>query len=83
MSTGAAGPTGRLQRSLIIVGVNAVALGLALAATAAIVALYDKPVGDALRALYEGSLGSAFAIGTTLNKAISVVKPGRPGPAAS
>lgn len=69
MSVGAAGANGRLQRSLIIVGVNAVALGLALAATAAIVALYDKPVGDALRALYEGSLGSAFAIGTTLNKA--------------
>lgn len=58
-----------LRRIGLIVTVNAIALGLALAATTVIVFLYDKPVGQAMKALYEGSLGGSFAIGTTLNKA--------------
>ncbi len=57
------------RRVGLIVTVNAVALALALAATTLIVFLYDKPVGEAMKALYQGSLGDSFAIGTTLNKA--------------
>lgn len=58
---------------MVVTAANALALAIGLAATAAIVAIQGKPVSKALSALFEGSLGSAFAIGNTLNKAAALL----------
>lgn len=52
---------------------NAVALGLALAATALLVASQGRSVTVALGALWDGSVGTSFAIGNTLNKAAALL----------
>jgi simple sugar transport system permease protein len=58
---------------LVIVIANVVALAIGLAVTAVIVWWQGKPVGEALQALWDGSFGSAFAVGNTLNKAAALL----------
>jgi general nucleoside transport system permease protein len=51
----------------LTISTSGIFFGFAVAAI--IIALQGKPVGASLSALFEGSFGSSFAIGNTLNKA--------------
>lgn len=58
------------QRTLSV-SLLGIAIGFGLAAL--IIAIQGKPIGASIRALVEGSLGSSFAIGNTLNKAAALL----------
>jgi general nucleoside transport system permease protein len=49
------------------ISLGGILIGFIVAAI--IIALQGKPIGSSMRALFEGSFGSSFAIGNTLNKA--------------
>lgn len=74
-AAGVEGPRvlGMPRRLLTMVAANGAALGLALGATAVLVAVHGRPVTVALGALWDGSVGTSFAIGNTLNKAAALL----------
>lgn len=57
----------------VVLLANAVALVVGLAVASLIVALYGKPVGEALGALWDGAFGGPFPLGNTLNKSAALL----------
>ena len=55
------------------VGVSFLGIAIGFALAAVIIVIQGKPLGESIRALIEGSVGSGFALGNSLNKAAALL----------